>query len=137
MERPRSQADSPRADAAERKATAVNERLAVLIADLRQSADILEAISGSPEPDRQHFYAEAVRQAAQVRNRVIASTDTLAYLAYTEPDRVSIARLANFLGTSVNTFRAKLPQGASALERAKLPDGSAVPEQGNTTSDPY
>lgn len=129
MDRPQVEADRPRTHA-EGKATAVNERLAALIADLRQSADILEAISGSPEPDRQHFYAEAVRQAALIRNRVIASTDTLAYLAYTEPDRVSMARLANFLGTSVNTLRAKLPQGTSALKRAES-------DQGDSTSDPY
>lgn len=130
MDQPRTKADHPQKSAAETKATAVNERLAALIADLRQSADIMEAISGSPEPDRQHFYAEAVRQSALVRNRIIASTETLAYLAYTEPDRVSIARLANFLGSSTNTFRAKLPQGASAVKRT-------ASDQGDSSTDPY
>ena len=85
-------------------------RLSALAAKLRRAADSLEALKENPEPDPRHFQTEAVRQAAQIRNDCAREADQLAYLAYAAPDKVSINKLAQMLGVSVNTLRVKLPQ---------------------------
>lgn len=78
------------------------------VVETQRILDSLSLLLESPGRNTDHAYAEMVRLAAQARDTSQVYAEHLAFTAYQEPAALSLRRLADALGMSVNTFRRRL-----------------------------
>ena len=97
--------DDDSASAKMETAMSTLQRMAKELNSIAVAADILRA---TPVADRRHFYAEAVRLAAAADQSAAMHRDSLIGLAARQPDRVSLPKLSQLSGVSVNTIRSKI-----------------------------